>query len=245
MSKINVISLRPRSLLHWTGLPVKGFLALVAHVAALLPAPGRGRPWALLLDNRVLLAAIAWRTNLTHRQLADLFGIGVATVHRVISHLAPLIAGLLEPPDGQRSDLWVVDGTLIPVEDQTVTACSKNYRRSVNVQFAFRVSDRRVVAVGDAWPGNRNDIVVFRATMAEQLAGHRLTIGDGAYRSAPGVLTSRNKSKPFARRRARAEHGIARLKGYRALRQHRRRGAAINDTTHAVAVLHNLKIDNA
>ncbi|MGW0392156.1 hypothetical protein ACWDYJ_14950 [Streptomyces sp. NPDC003042] len=31
---------------------------------------------------------------------------------------------------------------------------------------------------------------------------------------------------------------------YRALRQHRRRGDAINDTIRAVAVLHNLKIDN-
>jgi hypothetical protein len=78
--KISVTSLRPRSLLHWIGLPVKAFLVLVARVAALLPEPGRGRPWALLLDNRVLLAAIAWRTNLTNRQLADLFGLGVATV---------------------------------------------------------------------------------------------------------------------------------------------------------------------
>lgn len=245
MSKINVTSLRPRSLLHWTGLPVKAFLALVARVAALLPEPGRGRPWALLLDNRVLLAAIAWRTNLTHRQLADLFGVGVATVHRILDRLTPLIGKLLEPPGGSRSDLWVVDGTLIPVEDHTQTECSKNYRRSVNVQFTFRARDRRVIAVGDAWPGNRNDIVVFRATMAEQVAGHRLTIGDGAYRSAPEVITSKTKSKPFAKRRARAEHGIARLKDYRVLRQHRRRGDTINDTTRAVAVLHNLKIDSA
>ncbi|UGY91219.1 hypothetical protein [Streptomyces gobiensis] len=64
MSVINVTSLRPRSLLNWTGLPVKAFLALVARVAALLPTEtGRGRPWAPLLDNRVLLAAIAWRTT--------------------------------------------------------------------------------------------------------------------------------------------------------------------------------------
>ncbi|MCJ0872493.1 hypothetical protein [Streptomyces sp. AP-93] len=59
MSKINANSLRPRSLPHRTGLPVKAFLALGARVAALLPTPGRGRPWALLLDNRILLAAIA------------------------------------------------------------------------------------------------------------------------------------------------------------------------------------------
>ncbi|MER6997601.1 transposase family protein [Streptomyces sp. NPDC000410] len=88
----------------------------------------RERPSALLLDNRVLLAAIAWRTNLTHRQLADLSGVGVATAHRILDRLTPLIAKLLEPPGGNRSDLWVADGTLIPVEDQTMTKCSKNYR---------------------------------------------------------------------------------------------------------------------
>jgi hypothetical protein len=201
------------------------------------------RPWTLLPDNRVLLTAIAWRTNLTHRQLADLFGIGAATVHRVIDRITPLTVQLLEPPGGSRSDLWVVDRTLIPVEEHKVTACSKNYRRSVNVQFTFRACDRRVTAVGDAWTGNRNAIIVFRATMADQVAGHRLTIGDGAYRSAPEAITS--KSKPFAKRRARAERGIARLKDYRVLRQHRRRGDTINDTARAVAVLHNLKIDCA
>ncbi|NXY93947.1 transposase family protein [Streptomyces sp. BR123] len=140
MSKINVANLRPRSLLHWTA-PRQG-----------VPRPGRprrrpppsetrrGRPWTLLLDNHVLPAAIAWRTDLTHRQLADLFGVGAATVHRIIDRLTTLVAGLLEPPDGSRSDLWVVDGTLIPVEDQSQTKCSKNYRRSVNVQLVFRAA---------------------------------------------------------------------------------------------------------
>lgn len=157
-------------------------------------------------------------------------------MHRIIDCMTPLVAGLLEPPGGNRSDLWVVDGTLIPVEDHTMTECSRNYRRSVNVQFVFRARDRRVIAVGDAWTGNRNDIIAFRATMAEQVAGHRLTTGDGAYRSAPEVTTSKTKSKPFAKRRARAEHGIARLKDYRVLRQHRRRGDTINSTTRAVSV---------
>ncbi|WP_276322854.1 transposase [Streptomyces sp. F001] len=138
-----------------------------------------------------------------------------------------------------------MDGTLIPVEEHKVTACSKNYRRSVNIQITIRAKNRRVIAVGDSWPGNRNDIVVFRATMADQVAGHRLLIDDGAYRAAPEVITSKAKSKPFAKRRARAEHAIARLKDFKVLRQHRRRGDTINDTARAVAVLHNLKIDYA
>ncbi len=37
-------------------------------------AVGRGRPWSLPLEDRVLLVAVYWRTNLTMRQLAPLFG---------------------------------------------------------------------------------------------------------------------------------------------------------------------------
>ncbi|MER7959909.1 hypothetical protein ABTY94_35115, partial [Streptomyces sp. NPDC096030] len=39
--------------------------------------------------------------------------------------------------------------------------------------------------VGDAWTGNRNDIAVFRETMADQLAGHRLTIGTARTAATP------------------------------------------------------------
>jgi hypothetical protein len=85
--------------------------------------------------------------------------------------------------------------------------------------------------------------VVYRATMAEQVAGHCLLIGDGVYRAAPDVITS--KSKAFAKRRARMEHAIARLKDFQVLRPHRRRGKHFNDTARAIAVLHNLKIDYA
>lgn len=39
------------------------------------PLVCRGRPWSLPLEDRVLLVAAYWRTNLTLRQLAPLFGI--------------------------------------------------------------------------------------------------------------------------------------------------------------------------
>lgn len=38
-------------------------------------APQRGRPWSLPLENRILLVTAYWRTNLTMRRLAPLFGI--------------------------------------------------------------------------------------------------------------------------------------------------------------------------
>ena len=109
--------------------------------------------------------------------LGSLFGISPAAAHRGITRLAEPLAELLGPPPTDRRELWVVDGTLIPAHDQQRTAKSKNYRRSVNVQVVCRARDRKIVAVGDAWPGNRNDIVVFRETLAKTLPGHRRLSG--------------------------------------------------------------------
>ncbi len=56
--------------------------------------PGDGRPWCLPLADRVLLVAVYYRTNLTMRQLAPLFGCSPAAVCRVIQRLGPLLAPL-------------------------------------------------------------------------------------------------------------------------------------------------------
>ena len=116
----------------------------------------------------------------------------------------------------------------MPVHDQRRTAKSKNYRRSVNVQVVCRARDRRVVAVGDAWPGNRNDIVVFRETFAKTLPDHPRLSGDGGYRGCDRIRTPRRgpdgriiKDRTyhrFRKRRAVAEHTIARLKDHQILR---------------------------
>jgi hypothetical protein len=45
------------------------------------------------------------------------------------------------------------------------------------------------------------------------------------------------------RKRARVEHAIARLKDWRVLRDHRRRGRHLLATVGAVAFLHNLRIE--
>ncbi|MGW4519304.1 transposase family protein, partial [Streptomyces sp. NPDC004393] len=97
--------------------------------------------------DRTVLVVLAYRTNLTLQQLGSLFGISHAAAHRVMARLAAPLAELLGPPPADRRELWVVDGTLIPVHDRQRTAKSKNYRRSVNVQIVCRARDRRVVAV--------------------------------------------------------------------------------------------------
>ena len=97
---------------------------------------------------------------------------------------------LLGPPPADRRELWVLDGTLIPVHDHTRTAKSKNYRRSVNIQVVCRARDRRVVAVGGAWPGNRNDIVVFRQTLSQSLPDHPRLSGDRGYCGCDRIRSS-------------------------------------------------------
>ena len=42
--------------------------------------------------DRVLLVAVYYRTNLTFRQVALLFGISKSAANRVVDHLAPLLA---------------------------------------------------------------------------------------------------------------------------------------------------------
>lgn len=52
----------------------------------------RGRPWSLPLEDQVLLVAVYWRTNLTLRQIAPLFGISKSAADRIVTSTAPLLA---------------------------------------------------------------------------------------------------------------------------------------------------------
>lgn len=52
----------------------------------------RGRPWSLPLEDRLLLVAAYWRTDLTPRRPAPLFGISKSAADRIINRLAPLLA---------------------------------------------------------------------------------------------------------------------------------------------------------
>ncbi|MFE5088186.1 transposase [Streptomyces mirabilis] len=124
---------------------------------------------------------------------------------------------------------------MIPVHDQKRTAKSKNYRRSVNVQIVCRARDRRVVAVAEAWPGNRNDVVVFRETLGRTLPDHPGLSGDGGYRGSDRIRTPRRGTngrivkdwnyRRFRKRRAVAEHGGGGVRCARAGGMHARTGA--------------------
>jgi hypothetical protein len=216
--------------------------------------PRTGRPWGLPLPVRMLLVLTHLRTDLTTRALAALFDLSQSTVDRITHHPVPLLAEVPKPDNSNESRACIIDGTLIPVHNQTITAISKNYRRSVNTQIIICAERRRVVALGRCWPGNRNDVVVARHIVAPLLDGNRLILGDGRYCGIDTITTPRpdsagriirdNHYRAHRRIRSRVEHVIARLKGWQILPQCRRRGHAINYALRIIAGLWNLKTRN-
>jgi hypothetical protein len=207
----------------------------------------------LPLPVRVLLVLIHLRTNLTTRGLAALFHTSQSAVDRIVHHLVPVLARALRPAPDTSNHPWIIDGTLIPVHDHSITAISKNYRRSVNTQIIICAHRRRVVIAGHRWPDNRNDVIVARHTVAH-LLDDRVVLGDGAYCAIASITTPRRDNtgriirddhcRAHRRIRARVEHVIARLKDWQILRQCRRRGDAINHSLHIIAGLWNLKTRN-
>ena len=134
------------------------------------------------------------RTNLTTRALAALFTTSQSAVDRVLHQLVPVLARALRPAPDSSHHPWIIDDTLIPVHDQSITATSKNYRRSVNTQIITCAHRRRVVEAGRCWPGNRNNVTVARATVAHMLTGHEI-LGDRGHRGIT-TITTRDATKP-------------------------------------------------
>jgi len=240
-------------------LTVVPLTALPHHVIATLvrrlrmPAR-RGRPWALSVEHRGVIACASLRTNPTLRERAAVFEVSRSQVHRIVLDLIPRIAALSEhaaAPDRRWS--WIVDGTLIPTRDHTAAAKSKNHRWSCNAQVLIRRRDTHIIAVDGGGPGNRNDPVHDRGSTIERWCQeHGRVLADGGYRGVAELVTPvfqgrrmlRNRAwRRHRRRRARVEHAIARLKDWRVLRDHRRRGRHLLHTLGAVATLHNLKLE--
>ncbi|MEQ4607618.1 transposase [Streptomyces cavourensis] len=214
---------------------------------------GGGRPWCLPLADRVLLVAVYYRTNLTMRQLAPLFGISPATVCRVIQRLRPLLA--IEPAPRPVADverLWIVDGTLVPVRDRTVAASSRNYRFSANVQVIIDADSRLVIASARPVPGNKADAHAWRESDLPAIAAGTTVIADGAYLGTGLIVPHRKRSgRPLLRGqeednaehrrvRARVEHTFARMKNWKILRDCRQKGDGLHHAVQAVATMHNL-----
>jgi len=99
----------------FTGLSERQFRKLVKAVRERGGGhPVLGRPWALTLEERVLLVAVYYRTNLTMRQLGALFGVCAGTVCRTVKQVGPhlALAPVAKRRPGAAERLWIVDGTM-------------------------------------------------------------------------------------------------------------------------------------
>nr|WP_202470100.1 transposase [Streptomyces sp. SID2888] len=214
----------------------------------------RGRPWSLLLEDRVLLVAAYWRTNLTLRQLAPLFGISKSAADRIITRLAPLLA--LRPRRRfLKGTVLIVDGTLVPTRDQAVAEQSKNYRYSTNHQVVIDADTRLVVAVGRPLPGNRNDCKAWELSGVKAAVGNTTVIADGGYRGTGLVIPHRREpgqyelpawkeehNRSHRKVRARVEHTFARMQSWKVLRDCRLKGDGVHHAMLGIARLHNLAL---
>lgn len=109
----------------FTGLSPRQFGKLLTALRREGTDPVRkGRPWGLPLEDRVLLVVAYWRTNVTLRQLAPLFGISKSAAGRIIDHLGPLLA-LQQRKRFPKNTVLIVDGTLARTVRSGINTCSK------------------------------------------------------------------------------------------------------------------------
>ncbi|MFE5687020.1 transposase [Streptomyces sp. NPDC056512] len=239
----------------FAGLSPRSFRKLVTALRREGAEPvRRGRPWGLSLEDRVLLVAAYWRTNLTMRQLGPLFGISKSAAARVIDHLGPQFALQLRKRF-HKDAVLIVDGTLVPTRDHSVAEQSKNYRYSTNHQVVIDADSRLVVTVGRPLPGNRNDCKAWELSGAKGAVGNTTVIADGGYRGTGLIIPHRRDpgqaelpawkeehNRSHRKVRARVEHTFARMKSWKILRDCRLKGDGVYHAMLGIARLHNLTL---
>lgn len=243
----------PSWIVPFTGLSPRQFGKLVTVLRREgAEAVRKGRPWSLPLEDRALLVAAYWRTNLTMRQLAPRSGFpsrqrtGSSTTSGRCLPSSPA-------SDSRRDTVLIVDGTLVPSRDHTIEQ-SKNYRYSTNHQVVVDADTRLIVVVGRPLSGNRNDCKAWEESGAKAAVGTTMTIADGGYPGTGLVMPHRRRkgeelphwkqahNKSHKQVRARVEHVFARMKTWRILRDCRLRGDGVHHAMLGIARMHNLAL---
>nr|WP_107488744.1 transposase family protein [Streptomyces subrutilus] len=230
----------------FTGLRIDRFTKLVKVVRERGGnGPGGGRPRCLPLAGRVLLVAVCYRTNLTMRQLAPLFGISPATVCRVIQHLRPLLA--LEPTHGRRPHGRRLLPQL-PILGERASVHGGPVR-------SHRRDTRLVVASARPAPGNRADAPVWRESDLPAAAAGATVLAGGAHLGTGLIVPHRRRAgRPLLRGqeednaehrrvRARVQHTFARMKNWKIFRDCRQKRAGLHPAAQAVATMHDLALE--
>ncbi len=204
--------------------------------------------------DRALLVATYWRTNLTMRQIAALFGVSKSAAARIIDHLGPMLA--LQPRKRFGKDtVLIVDGTLVPAHKSTTTAArSGNCRLSTSRQVVIDADTRLVIVVGRPPAGHRNDCNASAESGAEASVGTTMATADGGCPGTGFVLPHRLRQggglpDPKQTRHTscmqaptRVFHALARFKTWKILRDCRLHDEGVHHAMLGIALMHNLAI---
>lgn len=174
-----------------TGLDEDQILELVSRVRQVLDGRprGLGRPPALGLYRRVVLALVLVRQNLTQAVAADMFGISQPTVSRIYRAMLPLfdqVVCLHEPdaPQAFTRRVVLVDGTDVPTRNVATARenwSGKRHRPGLNVQVAADLGGM-LLAVSDPVAGSMHD----RRALTE--SGWEPVLDDGHWIADPGYV---------------------------------------------------------
>ncbi|MFJ8086210.1 transposase [Streptomyces sp. NPDC096205] len=245
----------PKWIEPFSGLSEVQFARLVAPVRRRGGDVQRGRPWRLSLEDRVLLVATYWRTNLTLRQVAPLFGVSKSaptafsiTLHPCLPSRRP--AGRARTLSTSSTAPWCP-----PPHDRTIAASSKNHRYSTNLHVVIDANSRLVVAIGLPLPGSRNDCRAFTESGIDRACSGAPTIADGGYQGTGLLITHRKRrgqthlstqqeaeNAVHRKARARVEHALSRLKNWKILRDCRLKGDGVHQAMLGITRLHNMAL---
>ncbi|GAA1879817.1 hypothetical protein GCM10009753_03850 [Streptantibioticus ferralitis] len=183
-----------------------------------------------------------------------LFGISPAVVGWIVSRHGPLLTLAPARRKPGRSQVLIVDGTLVPTPDRSLAASSKNYRYSSNLQVLIKGETRLVPAVGRPLPGSRNDCIAFTESGIDDTCGAATALADGGCQGTNTLIPHRRpagerlpgwkEAHNTAHRRvcARVDRDFARMKNWRILRDCRLKGDSVFWATSSVAHMHNLAL---
>ena len=126
-----------------------------------------------------------------------------------------------------------MDGTLLPTHDRSVSASSKNYYYSANMQIVIDTNTRLTVAISRPTPGNRHDCRAYRDSGIDRQCPGATVKAEGGYQGNLDVImpcSSPAGGSPLPswkhdledRAYTRIEHALAHMKTWTALRNCRR-----------------------
>lgn len=143
---------------------------------------------SLGLFRAVALAVAYLRQNITQVVLAEYFGVSQSTVSRVICHLTPVLADVLDEfiPNAHEATegrVVLVDGTLAPCwswAGHRELYSGKHHTTGHNIQVLSDL-EGNILYITRAFPGSMHDIEAFRQSGLDQVIDLVNTIGDKGY----------------------------------------------------------------